>query len=129
MTSFKPKGYHSVNPYLIANDAEKLVAFLKSAFDAEEIERSERPDGSIMHVTCRIGDSMIGIGGGSNEKFPGMQNALHMYVENADEVYEKALQAGARSLYEPQDHDYGERSGGIEDPCGNHWYIATNINR
>lgn len=128
MTSFKPKGYHSVNPYLIASDAEKLVTFLTEAFDAEELDRSEHPDGTIMHVTCRIGDSLIGVGSAKGE-FSGMKNALHMYVENADEIYKKALRAGARPLYEPQDHDYGERSGGIEDPCRNHWYIATNISR
>ena len=127
--SFKPNGYHSVNPYLITKDANRLVEFLKQAFYAEELERDERPDGTMVHVTCRIGDSMIGIGGSSNEKFPPMKNALHVYVENADEVYERALQAGAHSLYEPQDHEYGERSGGVEDPSGNHWYIATNISR
>src|SRR5690606_21937014 len=113
--------------YLIAKGADKLIDFLKQVFDAEELERHCRPDGSIQHAACRIGDSIIEIGGGSNEEFPPMQNALHIYVKNTDDVYKQALAAGAKSLYEPQDHDYGERSCGIEDPSGNHWYIATTI--
>lgn len=125
----KPEGYSTVTPYLIASDADRLIEFLKTGFDAEELERYTRPDGSVQHAACRIGDSVVEIGGGTNEQFPPMRNALHLFVKDADEMYRRALLAGARSLYEPQNHDYGERSGGVEDPCGNHWYIATNLSR
>jgi len=126
---YKPQGYSTVTPYFIVAGADRFIEFLRNGFDAEELERHTRPDGSIQHAACRIGDSIIEIGGGTNEDFPPMNNAIHLFVEDADEVYNRALKAGARSLYEPQNHDYGERSGGVEDPFGNHWYIATNISR
>ena len=126
---YKPEGYSTVTPYIIVAEADRFIEFVKSCFDAEELERNTRPDGSIQHAACRIGDAIIEIGGGTNQDFPPMRNALHVFVKDADEVYNRALRAGARSLYEPQDHDYGERSGGVEDPFGNHWYIATNISR
>lgn len=126
---FKPKGYTSVTPYFIVAEAASFIEFLKSSFDAEEMERHMRQDGSIQHAACRIGDAIVEIGGGSNPDFPPMKQAVHLFVPDADAVYSRALQAGARSLYEPQDHDYGERSGGVEDPFGNHWYIATNTSR
>lgn len=127
--TYKPKGYSSVTPYLIVEGADRFIEFLKKSFDAEELERNTRPDGSIQHAACRIGDSIIEIGGGTNKEFPPTRSALHLFVPNVDEVYNQALKAGARPLYEPQDHDYGERSGGVEDPFGNQWYIATYLNR
>ncbi|WP_127579434.1 VOC family protein [Paenibacillus koleovorans] len=127
--SYKPEGFTAVTPYFIVAGADKFIDFLKEAFDAEELERGTRPDGSIQHATCRIGDAVVELGGGTNPDFPPMKLAIHLFVPDADEVYKRALQAGARSLYEPQTHDYGERSGGVEDPFGNQWYIATNISR
>lgn len=126
-TTYKPQGYSAVTPYFIVADAELFIEFLTKCFDAEELERNTLPDGSIQHAACRIGDSIVEIGGGTNKDFPPMKNAIHLFVKDADEVYNRALKAGARSLYTPQNHDYGERSGGVEDPFGNHWYIATNI--
>ncbi len=128
-TTYKPHGYSAVTPYFIVAGAERFIEFLKDCFDAEELERHIRPDGSIQHAACRIEDSILEIGGGTNKDFPPMKNAIHLFVKDADEVYQRALKAGARSLYEPQNHDYGERSGGVEDPFGNHWYIATYIGR
>lgn len=123
--SWQPKGYYSVTPYLIVHGADHLIDFLREVFDAELVERHVDEHGDVRHAAIRLGDSVVELGGGSNEKFPPMRNALHVYVEDADATYARALQAGARSLYPPQDHDYGERSGGVEDPFGNHWYIAT----
>ncbi|MFC4598906.1 VOC family protein [Cohnella hongkongensis] len=126
---YKPKGHSAVTPYVIVDGADRFIEFVRNAFEAEELERHKRPDGSIQHAACRIGDAIIEIGGGTNPDFPPTRSAFHLFVKDADEVYSRALKAGARSLYEPQNHDYGERSGGIEDPFGNHWYIATNISR
>jgi uncharacterized glyoxalase superfamily protein PhnB len=128
-TSYKPQGYSDITPYFIVSEADRFIEFLRNCFDAELLERHTRPDGSIQHATCRIGDSIIEIGGGSNKDFPPMKNAIHLFVKDADDVYNRAMKAGARSLYEPQNHDYGERSGGVEDSFGNHWYIAKNISR
>lgn len=123
--SWKPEGYHSITPYLIVNGADRLIDFLREVFDADLVDRHVDENGEVRHASCRLGDSVVELSGGSNEKFPPMRNALHVYVEDADATYVRALKAGARSLYPPQDHDYGERSGGVEDAFGNHWYIAT----
>ena len=119
-----PDGYHAVTPYLVATGATRLVDFLKQAFGAEETFRMPAPDGSIMHVEVRIGDSMIMLGEGSEQWTP-MPCALCLYVENADAVYKRALQAGATSIMEPVDQFYGDRQGGVKDPSGNTWWIAT----
>ena len=81
-----------------------------------------------MHAEVRIGDSMLMMGGGiPGREFRSTANthALHIYVEDADMAYQRALAAGASSLGEPQDQEYGERSASVKDPAGNYWYIAT----
>jgi PhnB protein len=120
-------GFQKVTPYLVAADGEALLQFASEAFGAEETLRSIGPAGG-MHGEVRIGDSMLMIGGGiPGREFKGKPNttALHVYVEDTDAVYEKALAAGAVSIGTPQDHDYGERGAGVKDFAGNFWYIAT----
>ncbi|PYI52503.1 VOC family protein [Paenibacillus flagellatus] len=119
-----PDGFHTVTPYLHAKGAERLIAFMRQAFDAIETERNAGDAGEIRHATLRIGDSMIEVSEG-NEAYPPMPCGLHVYVADTDACYRKALDAGATSLYEPQEMPYGERSAGVKDMCGNHWYIAT----
>ena len=121
-----PSGFRMVTPYLVAADGIALIDFVKNAFGAEETERAMTPNG--VHGEVRIGDSMLMIGGGvSGKKFTGtpQPNALHMYVEDADAVFKKALAAGATLVDKPVDQDYGERSAAVKDPAGNFWYIAT----
>jgi uncharacterized glyoxalase superfamily protein PhnB len=125
-STFIPQGFHTVTPYLIVRDAPALVDFLKQAFGAEETHRITSPGG--MHVEVRIGDSMVMIGGGAPDRAwhaKEWPTALHIYVEDTDAAYARALQAGAESLQPPADQDYGERSGGVKDGQGNVWYIAT----
>ena len=74
----------------------------------------------------KIGDSIVLIGGGGKWKGTPKPTAIHVYVPNADEVYERALQAGAISMYEPADRPYGDREGGVRDLAGNLWYIGSN---
>jgi uncharacterized glyoxalase superfamily protein PhnB len=119
-----PEGYHAITPYLVATGASKLVDFLKQAFDAQEIFRMPAPDGSIMHAEIKIGDAMVMLGEASEQWKP-MPCALCLYVQDADAVYRRALQAGATSLMEPTDQFYGDRQGGVKDPSGNTWWIAT----
>lgn len=122
-----PKGYHTVTPYMVARDGAGLIHFVKQAFGAEETFRSIGAAGGI-HGEVRLGDSMLMIGGGiPGKEFKATPNAtaLHVYVEDADTVYQKALNAGATSVNAPQDQEYGERSGSVKDPAGNFWYIAT----
>jgi len=122
-----PSGFHTVTPYLIAEDGPALMEFAKLAFSAEETFRTVGSAGGL-HGEMRIGDSMLMMGGGiPGREFRATPNthALHMYVEDADTVYHKALAAGAISIDEPRDQEYGERSGSVKDPAGNYWYIAT----
>src|SRR5579872_3799638 len=122
-----PPGFHTVTPYMVAPDAEAIIAFAKQAFGAEETFRIEGSGGGI-HAEIRIGDSMLMMGGGiAGKPFSGKPNttALHLYVKDVDATYKKALQAGAASIGVPQDHEYGERGASVSDPFGNFWYIAT----
>lgn len=123
-TSHLPEGFRSVTPYLIIPRASNLIDFLVTAFGAEEKMRVPTPGGSLMHAEVRIGDSIVELADGS-EAYPTMPTALHLYVPDADDVYERAMKAGAKSLSEPGDREYGDREASIEDPSGNYWYIAT----
>jgi uncharacterized glyoxalase superfamily protein PhnB len=122
-----PKGYRTVTPYLVAQDGPAQMEFVKNAFGAEEMFRTVGTAGGL-HGEVRIGDSMLMIGGGiPGREFRSTPNthALHLYVPDCDAVYARSLQAGATSLDEPRDQEYGERSGSVKDAAGNLWYIAT----
>jgi uncharacterized glyoxalase superfamily protein PhnB len=119
-----PEGFHSVTPYLVVENAAKLIDFTKQVFGAEEKERMQTPDGRIMHAEVRIGDSVIMLGEPMGDQKP-MPTALYLYVSDADAVYRRALAAGAVSLMEPADQFYGDRNAGVKDPAGNLWWIAT----
>jgi len=122
-----PRGFRTVTPYMIAKDGPAMLEFAKQAFGAEEMFRAVGTAGGL-HAEARIGDSMLMLGGGiPGREFRATANthALHLYVPDCDAVYERALQAGATSIGEPRDQEYGERSAGVQDPAGNFWYIAT----
>jgi PhnB protein len=121
-----PAGYHTVTPYLVVQGVAQLMDFLKQAFDAHEIMRMPLPDGTIMHAEVKIGDSTLMMGEARGE-FKPMPGALYLYVADADATYTRALQAGATSTMEPADQFYGDRSAGVRDPVGNHWWIATHV--
>lgn len=120
-----PDGYHAVTPYLVVRGAAKLIDFLKNAFDAKEIECMSMPDGSIGHAEVRINDSVVMMGDAREEMWKAMPSSIYLYVTDCDAVYKRALEAGATSLMEPKDQFYGDRSCGVKDPVGNHWFIAT----
>jgi PhnB protein len=119
-----PDGFHSVTPFLVVPGAAKLLDFLQQAFEAQELHRMQRPDGTIMHAEVRIGDSLVMMGEPMGSSQP-MFGSLYLYVHDVDAVYQRALQAGATSTSEPADQFYGDRSAGIKDPVGNQWWIAT----
>ena len=121
----KPKGYHTVTPYLLAEDADKLIDFLKAAFGASSTECVRDKEGRTMHGEVKIGDSIVMVGG--KKKDPTSMAMLYLYVEDTDAVYQQALAAGGVSLMEPTDQFYGDRNAGIQDPDGNKWWIATHI--
>lgn len=119
---FKREGFHTVTPYLIAKPAVELVDFVKQAFGAVESFRATGSAGGL-HCEVKIDDSIVMIGGGPT--FDPRPAAIHFYVSDVDEVYARAVAAGATSLAEPSDQEYGERSAGVKDIGGNEWYIAT----
>jgi PhnB protein len=122
-----PRGFRTLQPYLVAADGPALLDFVRDVFGAEETCRLIGRTGGV-HGEVRIGDTMLMMGGGiPGRSFEGKfkQGALHVYVPDTDAVYEKALVAGATSIGKPQDHEYGERGAGVKDPAGNYWYIAT----
>jgi PhnB protein len=124
MERYRPEGFSTVTPYLIVVGADKLLTFLKAAFEAEERLRVPTTDGKIVHAEVRIGDSPVELAD-STDQFPPMTASLHIYVPNCDAVYTRALEAGGKTIRAPMDQAYGERSGGVLDPCGNQWWIAT----
>jgi uncharacterized glyoxalase superfamily protein PhnB len=122
-----PAGYQTVTPYLVAQDANAVIDFVKNTFSGEETFRAVGSAGGY-HCEVRVEDSMLMIGGGGpglSWKGDSMLGAFHVYVRDCDAVYQRALQAGAQSLAEPADQEYGERSASVIDAAGNYWYIAT----
>ena len=130
-----PDGYASVTPYLIVKGAAQAIEFYKQAFGAVELFRFPVPDGRLGHAEIKVGDSPIMITD-EHKEFPDWQSPqtrggtpvhIYLYVEDADALFARALAAGATQLLPMEDHPYGDRSGGITDPFGHVWYIATHI--
>ena len=129
-----PDGYHSLQPYLYFKNTPDAIAFYAKAFGATERMRMPDKSGRIMHAEISIGDSCImmadenaDMGAYSPEHYGGVAMSLVLYVEDCDVVYKKALAAGAKSLREPADQFYGDRTAGVADPFGFHWWIGTHI--
>jgi PhnB protein len=118
---FKREGFHSVIPYIIVKPAMELIDFVKQAFGAVESFRATGSAGGL-HCEVKIGDSVLIIGGGP--PFDPRPIAIHLYVSDVDDVYARAVAAGATSLAAPSDQDYGERIAVVKDIGGNEWYIA-----
>ena len=123
---YKWEGAPDIQPSLHPLRAEPVINFLKRAFDAEELGRHATPDGVIRHVTMKIGSSYLEMGEAHGPYQP-MQGMFYLYVPNCDAVYHTALAAGGKSIMEPTDHPYGDRSGAVQDAFGNEWWIATHI--
>ncbi|MEO7174587.1 MAG: VOC family protein [Saprospiraceae bacterium] len=126
-TTFKPEGYNSMSPYIIAHDAQKLVDLLVLAFDAKELRRYGLPDGKIMHTELQIDDSILMIAD-STDKWPPNVSILHVYLPDVDSTFAKAIEAGF-TLVEAPVVKPGEpdKRGTFMDYCGNMWSISTQI--
>ena len=117
MPEWKPKGWHSITPRLVARDPAGLVRFLKDVFGARGEYANDMPS------EMQIGDSNVMVSGAGPREATSC--FLYVYVEDADATYRRALQAGAKSIEEPADMFYGDRRAMIQDPGGNTWQIAT----
>jgi uncharacterized glyoxalase superfamily protein PhnB len=120
-----PEGLTTVTPYVTVVEVERLIAFAKEVFDAEEWYRTGGADWA--HTIMGIGDSALMFAGGTPVRGREIVAALHVYVPDVDATYRRAIEAGAESVYEPEDKPYGERNGGVKDPTGNLWFIATRL--
>ncbi|HSD19408.1 MAG TPA: VOC family protein [Anaeromyxobacter sp.] len=127
-----PDGYHSVTPYLIVKDAPRALEFYKAAFGATELMRMTQPDGRVGHAEVRIGDSPVmladefpEIGAKSPQTIGGTAVSLMIYVPDVDAVVGQAVAAGAKLTRPVADQFYGDRIGGVTDPFGHAWFIAT----
>lgn len=135
-SSVKPveEGMHSVTAHIVCAGAADAIEFYKRAFGAEEMMRMPMPDGKLGHAMIRIGDSMVMMA----DEFPewesrgplsigGTPVTLHLSVPNVDEVFERAVNAGAKVRMPVADMFWGDRYGVVEDPFGHRWSIATHI--
>ena len=129
-----PKGYHSLTPYLIVRDAGKAIDFYKKAFGASEVFRMDAPGAKVAHCELQIGDSKIMLA----DEFPNMgatapgegvgkSFSLVLYVENVDELFNRAVNAGAKVIRNLKDEFYGDRMGTVQDPFGHNWNLATHV--
>lgn len=123
-----PDGYTSVTVYLAVDGAEKLLNFVKQAFEAEQLLRFDTPDGKIGHAEVKIGSSIVMLAEAStSDQGVAMPAMIYLYVDDVDKVYQRAVEAGATSLREPADQLYGDRTAGVKDQAGNQWWIATHV--
>ncbi len=129
-----PDGYHSMTPYLIVKGAAKAIEFYQKAFGAIELFRLGGPDGKIGHAELKVGDSVLMLadeapqmGALSPATIGGSPVRILLYVEKIDEVVPRAIAAGAKLVRPVEDQFYGDRAGGIEDPFGHYWHVATHI--
>jgi PhnB protein len=127
-----PKGHRTVTPYLAIKDAAKALEFYKKAFGASERYTLMVPDGRVGHAEIGLGDSIVMLsdefpeyGGKAPEALGGSPVSIHLYVEDVDAFFKKALAAGARERKPVMDQFYGDRSGQLEDPFGHLWWVAT----
>lgn len=129
-----PDWMHSVTPHIICDGAADAIEFYKKAFQAEEMMRLPTLDGKLMHAAIRIGDSTIMVADEHAEcnsfgpkTLKGTPVVLHLQVENADEVFARAVEAGAKVAMPVKEMFWGDRYGQVEDPFGHRWSIATHV--
>jgi PhnB protein len=127
-----PTGHRTVTPYLTIRNAVKALEFYQKAFGATEAFKLLMPDGRVGHAEIRLGDSLIMLsdefpeyGGTAPDTLGGSPVSLHLYVEDVDAFFTRALAAGAKERKPVMDQFYGDRSGQLEDPFGHLWWVAT----
>ena len=127
-----PHGLHTATPYLFVQGAAGAIDFYKAAFNAKELMRMPAPGGRVGHAQIKIGDSHImlsdespDMGAPGPKRLGGSPVMLYLYVKDVDAVVAQAVAAGARLIHPVKDQFYGDRSGGLEDPFGHIWHVAT----
>jgi uncharacterized glyoxalase superfamily protein PhnB len=123
---YKPAGYTSVAPYLIVDNARRTIEFLVAVFGAERLRSYPNPDGSLAHAEVRVGDTVVMLSDGSGG-WPPLPCHVHVYVEDVDAVYRRALEAGAEPIQPPIRKDDEDKRGGFREPGGTTWWVATQV--
>jgi PhnB protein len=126
MKPFKPDGYSTASPYLIVDGAAGTIAFLQRVFGATELRRYPDPGGRLMHAEVRIDDTVIMLAD-CTAQWPALPASVHIYVQDVDATYRRALDAGATSVQEPVKKDDDDKRGGVKDAGGTTWWIATMV--
>ncbi len=116
-----PGGFHTVTPFLYVKNAKQFIEFAQAAFGAQETAYHDLGNGHV-HAEIKIGDSMIMIG----QTHPAAAS-IYLYVHDVDAVYQRAVEAGAKSVEGPTDKPYGDRSAWVTDASGITWFIARRI--
>jgi PhnB protein len=124
--SVAPDGYTAVTPWIISRDTGKLLDFVRQAFDAVELSRLTVEDGSIGHAEFRIGDAIV-MGFDTRSDWPDTPAFLRLYVEDADETFRRAIEAGATAVTSVTPMAWGDRVGRVRDPFGNLWWIQSRV--
>ena len=127
-----PEGFHTITPHLTVRDANRAIEFYKKAFGAEVLHVMPAPGGKVMHAALKIGDSIVMLndefpehGGASAPPAGGSSDALHIYIENVDAAFQRAVSAGATVKMPVMDMFWGDRYGQVLDPFGHRWSLAT----
>ncbi len=127
MSEWHRPNFATVTPHLMVEGADDMIEFLLDTFDAEILRRNDRPDGTLIDAEVCIGDSMLLVSEAGDDFGP-MPGVLHIYVEECDDTFAAALEAGAVIVTEPTtDPQTAERHAVVTDPCGNVWRIATHL--
>lgn len=124
---YKPINYNSVSPYLIVNGAAATIEFLKTVFDAVELRKYADDTGRLMHAEVRIDDSVVMLADPVPPDWLSVDSHVHLYVEDVDVTYQKALRAGASSVQEPIKKQDADKRGGVKDEGGTTWWISTKV--
>lgn len=123
---YRPAGYRALTPGIAAEGADRLVEFLERAFGTKLRECTKNADGTIGHGVLQIGDSLVEISEARAE-WPARPCGIHLYSPDTDALFRQAVDAGARTLQPLEDTSYGDRAASVQDPAGNHWYLATRL--
>jgi len=129
-----PEGYHTITPHLIVRDAARAIEFYKQAFGAKERGVMKGPDGKVMHAELQIGDSIVMLadempefGSRSPQSIGGSPTGLHIYTDNVDAAFDRAVKAGAQVEMPVMEQFWGDRYGKLKDPFGHSWSVATHV--
>ncbi len=117
-------GHQQAMPYLVVDNADGFIDFIRKIFNAQEMIRKVDTAYKIEHSEVMIGDATLMITEAS-KTYPAQNTSMYVYVKDTDQTYYNAIDAGAISLMQPMEEDYGARAAGFKDPYGNTWWIAT----